>query len=226
MPTLTITLSDTIHAHALELVPSPYISLDWLVEKALLDKVSEVRTEQAAPPRLQATAYRIAGAIVLTARLRVVLQIRDAAGEVIPNGAVLPHDLILKETIRTIPDSDSDTVLGNALLKILAAANRDTAGLGEAEVDAGRKLLRKAVGATSELGLWKASDRVEVELESAANVAGEVAPSRATFRPMVKPSQHSWLSTKLIPNLVVEMIASKQLGQALRRSFVFCDMDP
>ena len=51
-------------------------------------------------------------------------------------------------------------------------------------------------------------------------------PSRVTFSPMVKPSQHSWLSTKTMPELVVNMIAPKQLGQALRRSFAFCDMDP
>ena len=136
------------------------------------------------------------------------------------------HGLILKDTIRTIPDGDSDTVLGNALLKILAGSSRDTAGFGREAVDAGRALLRKAVGASSELALWKASDLVYVELESALDITGEKAPSRATFSPMTKPSQHNWLGSKVIPNLVVEMIQPKQLGQALRRSFVFCDMDP
>jgi hypothetical protein len=43
---------------------------------------------------------------------------------------------------------------------------------------------------------------------------------------MTKPSQRSWQGSKLVPNLVVEMIAPKQLGEALRRSFAFCDMDP
>jgi hypothetical protein len=28
------------------------------------------------------------------------------------------------------------------------------------------------------------------------------------------------------PDLVLKMIRPKQLGQALRRSFAFCDMDP
>jgi hypothetical protein len=153
MPTLTVTLSDILHTSALELVPSPYATLDWLVEKALLDKVSAVRTEAAAPPRLHASAYRIAGAIVLISGLRVMLQVRNASGEVLPNGAVLPHDLILKDRLRTVPDSDSDTVLGNALLKILAASTRDTSGFGEDAVDAGRALLRNAVGASSETAL-------------------------------------------------------------------------
>jgi hypothetical protein len=226
MPTLTVTLSDTIHAGALELVPSPYVSLDWLVEAALLDKVSEVRTEQAAPPRLHASAYRIAGAIVLTSGLHAKVPVRDASGEVSPDGEFRVYDLILKDTIRTIPDGDSDTVLGNALLKILAGSSRDTAAFGQDAVDAGRALLRKTVGASSELALWKASDLVNVELESALNVSGEKAPSRVTISPMVKPSQHNFLGSKVIPNLVVEMVQPKQLGQALRRSFAFCDMDP
>jgi len=102
----------------------------------------------------------------------------------------------LKDTIRTIPDGDSDTVLGNALLKILAGSSRDTAGFGREAVDAGRALLRKAVGASSELALWKASDLVYVELESALDITGEKAPSRATFSPMTKPSQHNWLGTR------------------------------
>lgn len=226
MPTLTVTLSDIIHAGALELVPRPYATLDWLVERALLDKVSEVRTEQAAPPRLRASAYRIAGAIVLTSGLHATVPVRDASGEVSPDGAVTGRQLILKDTIRTVPNGDSDTVLGNALMKILAGASRDTAGFGWDAVDAGRALLRKAVGASSELALWKASDLVWVELESALNITGEKAPSRVTISPMTKPSQHNWLGSKTIPNLVVEMIAPKQLGQALRRSFAFCDMDP
>ena len=136
------------------------------------------------------------------------------------------YDLILKDTIRTIPDGDSDTVLGNALLKILAGSTRDTAAFGQDAVDAGRALLLKAVGASSELALWKASDLVRVELESALDITGEKAPSRVTISPMTKPSQHNWLGSRVIPNLVVEMSQPKQLGQALRRSFVLCDMDP
>ncbi len=155
MPTLTVTLSDILHASALELVPRPYATLDWLVERALLDKVSAVRTEEAAPPRLHAAAYRIAGAIVLTSRLRARLPVRDASGKVSPDGAVRVHELILKDTLRTIPDGDSDTVLGNALLKILAGSSRDTAGFGQEAVDAGRALLRKEVGASSELALGR-----------------------------------------------------------------------
>jgi hypothetical protein len=226
MPTLKVELSEVLHTSVLEIVSGRFASVDWFIERALLDKVSEVRTEQAAPPRLRASAYRIAGAIVLTAGLRVVVRERDASGEVIPDGAVSSHELLLKETIRTIPDGDSDTVLGNALMKILAASSRDTAAFGKDAVEAGRALLRKAVGVSSELALWKTSDRVSVELESVADITGEIGPSRISFSPMVKPSQHNWLNTKTIPELVVNMIAPRQLGQALRRSFVFCDMDP
>jgi hypothetical protein len=43
---------------------------------------------------------------------------------------------------------------------------------------------------------------------------------------MVKPSQHNWLGSNVIPDLVVKMVQPKQLGQALRWSFAFCDMDP
>ncbi|HEX3902234.1 MAG TPA: hypothetical protein VH853_05235 [Polyangia bacterium] len=50
--------------------------------------------------------------------------------------------------------------------------------------------------------------------------------SRVALSPMVNPSQHTWLSTKVIPDLVLKTIQPKQLGQSLRRSFVFCDMDP
>src|SRR5262245_47795974 len=66
VPTLTVELSEVLHTSVLEIVPSRFASIDWLVERALLDKVSEGRTEEAAPPRLRASAYRIAGAIVLT----------------------------------------------------------------------------------------------------------------------------------------------------------------
>ncbi len=223
MPTLSVELSEVLHTSVLEIVPGRFASVDWFVERTLLDKESAVRTEEAAPPRLRATAYRIAGAIVLTAGLRVVVRERAASGEIIPGGAVNSRELLLRDTIRTIPDGDSDTVLGNALMKILAASSRDAAAFGKEAVDAGRALLRKAVGATSELALWKASDRVEIELESVADITGEIGPSRVTYSPMVNPSQHNWLGSKLIPELVVNLIAPKQLGQALRRSF---DMDP
>src|SRR5689334_10580842 len=113
MPILSVQLSDILHASVLELVPGRYASVDWFVERTLLDKVSAVRTEEAAPPRLHATAYRIAGAIVLTSGLLVRLPVRDASGEVSPDGAVRVRELFLKDTIRTIPDGDSDTVLGN-----------------------------------------------------------------------------------------------------------------
>lgn len=185
-----------------------------------------MRTEEAAPPRLRATAHRIAGAIVLTSNLHVAVRARDESGQVSADGAFRVYELFLKDTIRTIPDGDSDTVLGNALLKILAGSNRDTAALGEEAVEAGRALLFQAVGVRSERALWKASDSVVIELESAANISGEIAPSRVTLSPMVKPSQDNWLGTKLIPDLVLNMVKPKQLGQALRRSFAFCDMDP
>lgn len=112
------------------------------------------------------------------------------------------------------------------MLKIPAGAGGDAAAFGQDAVDAGRALLLKSVGARSELALWKASERVGVELESALDITGEKAPSRVTISPMVKPSQHNWLSSKVIPDLVLTMIQPKQLGQALRRSFAFCDMDP
>lgn len=226
MPILSVNLSEVLHASVLEFVPGRFASVDWFVERTLLDKVGAVRTEEAALPRLRATAHRIAGAIVLTSGLYARLPVRDASGEVSADGAVSVHELFLKETIRTIPDGDSDTVLGNALLKTLAGASRDTAAFGQEAVEAGRALLRRAVGASSERALWKASERVLVELESAADITGEVAPSRVTFSPWVKPSQDSWLGSNLIPDLVVKMVKPKQLGQTLRRSFAFCDMDP
>jgi len=123
MPTLSVELSEVLHTSVLEIVPGRFASVDWFVERTLLDKVSAVRTEEAAPPRLRATAYRIAGAIVLTAGLRVVVRERAASGEIIPGGAVNSRELLLRDTIRTIPDGDSDTVLGNALMKILAASS-------------------------------------------------------------------------------------------------------
>jgi hypothetical protein len=226
MPILSVELSEVLHASVAELVPGRYASVDWFVERTLLDKVSAVRTEEAAPPRLGATAHRIAGAIVLTADLRVALPVRDESGQPSPDGAITVRELFLKETIRTIADSDSDTVLGNALLKILAESKRDTAAFGADAVEAGRALLRKAAGASSERALWKASERVAIALESVLDISGETVPSRVTFSPWVKPSQDSWMGSALIPDLVVKMVRAKQLGQALRRSFAFCDMDP
>jgi hypothetical protein len=226
MPTLTVNLSDILHATVVEFVPGRFASLDWFVESTLLAKVGAVRTEEAAPPRLKATAHRIAGAIVLTSNLRVAVRARDESGEVSADGAFSVHELFLKDTIRTIPDGDSDTVLGNSLLKILAGSNRDTAALGEEAVEAGSALLFQAVGVRSYRALWKASERVGIELESAADITGEIAPSRVTFSPLVKPSQDNWLGTALIPDLVMKMVKPKQLGQALRRSFALCDMDP
>jgi hypothetical protein len=208
MATLSVELSDVLYTSVMEIVPGRFASVDWFVERTLLDRVGALRTEETAPPRMTATAHRIAGAIILTAGLHA-----------------LGHELVLKDTMRAIPDSDSDTVLGNALLKILALSTRDTTAFGQDAVDAGRALLFKAAGVRSELALWKASDRVDVELESAADISGEVGPSRVSFSPLVKPSQHNWLGTAAIPELVVKGIHPKQLGQALRRSFVFCDMD-
>jgi hypothetical protein len=49
MPTLTVTLSDILYASALDLVAGRYASLDWFVERTLLDKVSA-----ADPARLKA----------------------------------------------------------------------------------------------------------------------------------------------------------------------------
>jgi len=218
MPTLSVELSETLYASVEEFVPNRFVSLDWFVERALLDKLGALRTEEAAPPRLKATAHRISGAIVLASDLSVPLSLPDQPGAT--------HELYLKDTIRTILDGDSDTVLGNAILKILAGSTRDTSAFGRDAVEAGRALLLQAVGARSERGLWKASERVRVELESAADISGETAPSRVTLSPFVKPSQDCWLQTKAIPELVVSWVHPKQLGQALRRSFVFCDMDP
>jgi hypothetical protein len=218
MPILSVELSEALHASVAELVPGRYASVDWFVERTLLDKVGAVRTEEAAPPRLKATAHRISGAIVLTADLHVRL--------VSPDGAVSVHELYFKDTIRTIPDGDSETVLGNGVLKMLAGSTRDTSAFGADAVDAGRALLLRAVGARSERALWKASERVGVELESATDILGETAPSRVTLSPFVKPSQDNWLRTTSIPELVMNAVQPKQVGQALRRSFVFCDMDP
>jgi hypothetical protein len=225
MPILSVELPEILLTNVREVVEGRYASVDWFVERTLLDKVSAERTERAAPPRLRATAHRIAGAIVLTADLRAAYPVLDASGQPSPDGALNVQELFLKETMRVVPDSDSETVLGNAMLKILAESRRDTAGLGADAVEAGRKLLRKTVGASSELALWKATDRVQLELESVLDIAGETTPSRVTFSPLTKPSQHSWLGTALIPDLVVKMVRPKQLGQALRRSFAFCDMD-
>jgi hypothetical protein len=143
-----------------------------------------------------------------------------------PDDAVSVHELYFKDTIRTIPDGDSDTVLGNAVLKILVGSTRDTSAFGPDAVGAGRALLLRAAGARSERALWKTSERVGVELESATDISGETAPSRVTLAPFVKPSQDNWLRTTSIPELVVNAVQPKQVGQALRRSFVFCDMDP
>jgi hypothetical protein len=225
MPILSVELSDVLHASVLEIVPGRFASVDWFVERTLLDKVGAVRTEEAAPPRLRATAHRMAGAIILTADLRAAFPVLDESGQPSPDGAIHVRELFLKDAMRVVPDSDSETILGNAILKIVAESKRDTAGLGADAVEAGRKLLRKTVGASSELALWKATDRVQIELESALDISGDVAPSRVTFSPFTKPSQHNWLSTALIPDLVVKMVQPKQLGQALRRSFAFCDMD-
>lgn len=65
-------------------------------------------------------------------------------------------------------------------------------------------------------------------LESIVYAFGEKepVPERVTFSPLVEATQDCWLVTKSIPDLVINHIRPKQLGQALRRSFVVCDMDP
>jgi hypothetical protein len=120
MATLSVELSDVLYTSVMEIVPGRFASVDWFVERTLLDRVGALRTEETAPPRMTATAHRIAGAIILTAGLHA-----------------LGHELVLKDTMRAIPDSDSDTVLGNALLKILALSTRDTTAFGQDAVDAG-----------------------------------------------------------------------------------------
>ena len=194
MPIVSFEVLDALHQSITEVAREQFASVDWFLSQAVMEKLERVRTEAAAPPRLVATAHRIAGAILLTPDLFASLRWRDKNGVAAPENAVLGHHLYFKDAIRKISDDESDKILGNALMKALSQSTRDTAACGYDEVDKGAGLLCQALGVRSKRAAWPCSERVEVVLEQAIDAFGSEVPRRLTLSPLVKTTQDTWLA--------------------------------